>query len=188
MKHRMIIIMLVIVAYASNLSSWGQNISNEEQIKTNKIRSENEQGWQVPGIERYNRNSVHNKIIRDLEGVKIQVSSSKIDAQNRDVRLYKITVPSSDKSENKLTAKDVVINRITEYAIGDKPFCYVVSMSPHNYDEKTGISSVVGYEYSYAYYDEDGSGHFQTMEYVSTIGNGWQLYLPNWVKKTTSSK
>ncbi|MBN1568208.1 MAG: hypothetical protein JXA73_10200 [Acidobacteria bacterium] len=173
---------IIVVLLVFNSMTWGQISANEPMKKTQ--RHFTERGWQVPGLSHYDREKVHNKLEKHIDNTTVQMSSIKLDRHDRINKLFKFVVPSPDKPD-KMIVRDVRINRILEYSINDRPFCYIVSMTPHIYDEKTGIGYSPAYEFSITYYDEDDSGRFKIMEYGNTAGvfGEKEINIPNWVKR-----
>lgn len=171
MKSIIVVLSLIIIMPISN-----QRLIAQDILETHKV-----DGWIIPGIEKHDQLKVIKQNEKTREGISIRESIYE-PKRDRDGRRPHVKIPIRIKSNGnqKYEEKEVVVREIIEYMIDGKPFCFLIKMSPM---DKFG--NAIGKSYGYAYYDENGSGLFQTREPVGIIGgpSGWHLRIPEWVKQ-----
>jgi hypothetical protein len=134
----------------------------------------NEDGWTVPGVAEIDSMRSSNKLTRNIEGKSIQVS--RYSQTKRQI----IKFPVIDESNGIIKYGEIEIEVlwINQFDINGKPFCYKVSVGLI----RNGMGILAAY--TYAYYDEDGTGKFKTREGpLGPMKPGIQeIRLPDWVK------
>jgi hypothetical protein len=84
----------------------------------------------------------------------------------------------------KFWEREYVPLRIQRFSYNGRTFCYLIAVATYDYNDKTGFGGVAGDESSFAFYDEDGDGRFETREWANMmIGSPdmFRLRLPQWV-------
>jgi hypothetical protein len=82
------------------------------------------------------------------------------------------------------TEDEYIPLRIDRYSYRGRVFCYLVEVAPYLYDDLTGVGGSAAAAYTFAFYDEDGNGRFETREFANImIGapDQFRLKLPQWV-------
>jgi len=129
----------------------------------------NEKGWTIPGIQDLNKVEAYNSNNEIIGGLLLQASS---------------IAPMNIRGENDRQ----FANKILQYSINGKPFCYYASISQYYYNKATKIGAVSGIEAYVAYYDQDGDGIFEAMEPIPSLLIKWRPHLPDWVKKASQKQ
>jgi hypothetical protein len=135
----------------------------------NITREINKKGWEVPGI--LDLNHVKGDDLKEeiIEGIPVQVSDI------------------APTNPTRFDYTHEIANRIRRYAINGKPFCYYAALSTYIFDKASGAGSVPGIQYYRAYYDEDGDGIFEIIEY-SRLSNIWHPHVPDWAKNASKKQ
>jgi hypothetical protein len=133
-----------------------------------KEREFNKQGWLVPGVKDLDRRNAPYSADQIIEGILTRYTIFS------PIRNERAIIPlRTFSAETKQT--EISVNQIFRYDIDGKAFCYIVSMSPvHD-------GNVVGVNFFYAFYDEEGKGAFQIKVPMGPLP--WHIHLPDWVKK-----
>jgi len=82
--------------------------------------------------------------------------------------------------------QELVTEKLSRYSVLGKVFLYTMWAYPCSVDPRSREGGCVGADIMLGFYDENGSGTFQTMEILPTnlsreAARSWQLRIPDWV-------
>jgi hypothetical protein len=131
------------------------------------------EGWLVPGIKNIDPRNAGYKGSENIDGIEIHSTSFSIPLEKQFTKVL-VTTKSGETKE-----VEVNITLIVQYEYDRKVFCYMVECEDIDHGVRMGSSFLV------AYYDDEGNSSFQARE---SIGPGWRVRLPDWVKKASQKQ
>jgi hypothetical protein len=184
MMHRQIIAISLLVSLFCIQNIFGQESSqNKKDWKKPKIVL-NPDGWVVPGIKNIAKGaSPENSHIETVEGQKVNVSTLNPVHPLSDHPGVFVPLIGIKEDTVRCLLQELVGEKITQYQLDGKIFCYLVYATYWAYDDETKMGVRVAAATWFAYYDEDGNGKFETLEYAYYVLGSpemWKVHLPRW--------
>ena len=140
-------------------------------------------GWCVPGLAAALKAKPTKVKVTLLAGTKVEISRY-TNLPIRKKRGYiSCPAPWPDFPEN----HQLVTTDLVRYSVGGRPFLYTMYAYPCGSHPATKTGGCIGSDFSLAYYDQDGDGKFERMEFMPVVIGGdpawpWHPQLPIWTR------
>ena len=146
----------------------------------------NSSGWIIPGYEYLSSDFIiDSKEVLKIQGEEIVVTTLKSKGLFDYTKLSCLPILLLDDDNDAYCRLEKFwAEKITIYEKSKTIFCVKVKVTQYRHDTNSGHGGA-GPSKSFAFFDEDGDGSFESMENSTVVlgdPNKWELHIPKWVK------
>lgn len=180
MIHKLIIIILALFLSRSIAFSYSTSPRKAIVRQVEATRVNNQDGWDIPMIKQNSKvKKVKTERVTYPETPSFTVERTIYQPQKpkkkKDLNLQKLPFFTINGQELHIEQAQLMVTKIVRYSVGGKIFCYHVVAS---HLDGTPYEIYLGEEYSFFFFDTDGDGKFETLEYALGF---MRNQIPKWV-------